>query len=71
MSDILDTALMHPRDQIALAIRLIPVEVLEDARKEAADSSVERSVGYVGAGIIVVVWLVTLVGVFRLIKFLF
>ena len=55
---------------IALAIRLIPAEVLNDAREQAAASSVERSVGYVGAGIIAVVWLVILVGIFRLIRFL-
>ena len=56
---------------IALAIRLIPAEVLEDARKEAADSGVGRSVGYIGAGIIAIIWVVILIGVFRLIKFLF
>lgn len=56
---------------IALAIRLIPVDVLEDAREKAANQSVERSVGYVGAGIIAIVWIVILIGLFRLIKFLF
>jgi len=56
---------------IALAIRLIPAEVLEDAREKAATQSVERNVGYVGAGIIVIVWIVILIGTFRLIKFLF
>ena len=56
---------------IALAIRLIPVDVLEDAQEKAANQSVERSVGYVGAGIIAIVWIVILIGLFRLIKFLF
>jgi len=55
---------------IALAIRLIPAEVLEDARKTVANQGVERSVGYVGAGMIAVVWIVILLGVFRLIRFL-
>jgi uncharacterized membrane protein YkvA (DUF1232 family) len=56
---------------IALAIRLIPAEVLEDAREKAASQSVERSVGYVGAGMILMVWIIILIGVIRLIKFLF
>jgi len=56
---------------IALAIRLIPAEVLEDAREKAATQSVERNVGYVGAGIIAIVWIIILIGVIRLIRFLF
>jgi len=56
---------------IALAIRLIPAEVLEDAQEKAASQSVERSVGYVGAGMILMVWIIILIGVIRLIKFLF
>ena len=56
---------------IALAIRLIPAEVLDDAREKAATQSVERSVGHIGAGIIAVVWIIILIGIFRLIRFLF
>jgi len=56
---------------IALAIRLIPAEVLEDARGKATDMGVERSVGYIGAGIIAIMWIIILIGVFRLIRFLF
>jgi uncharacterized membrane protein YkvA (DUF1232 family) len=56
---------------IALAIWLIPVEVLEEAREKAAGFSVEGGVGYVGAGIIAIVCIVVLIGVFRLIRFLF
>jgi len=52
---------------IVLAIRLIPAEVMEDARSKVTGSGVERSVGYIGAGIIVIVWVVVLIGVFRLI----
>ena len=55
---------------IALAVRLIPPEVLEEARAKVAVQGVERRVGYIGAGIIVLVWIVILIGVFRLIKFL-
>jgi uncharacterized membrane protein YkvA (DUF1232 family) len=55
---------------ITLAIRLIPAEVLTDARETAATQGVERSAGYIGAGMIVVVWAVVLVSVFRLIRFL-
>jgi len=56
---------------IALAIRLIPAEVLTKARETVATQSVERSVGYVGMGMILIVWIVVLFGVFRLIRFLF
>ena len=66
----LDDVIIVPAG-IALAIRLIPVEALEDARETAANSSVERSVGYVGMGFIAIVWIVILIGVFCLIKFLF
>jgi uncharacterized membrane protein YkvA (DUF1232 family) len=55
---------------ITLVLRLIPAEVLDEARKTAATQGVERSVGYIGAGIIATVWIVILVGIFRLIKFL-
>jgi uncharacterized membrane protein YkvA (DUF1232 family) len=56
---------------IALAIRLIPAEVLEDAREHAKQAEgPERSVGYVGFTVIVIVWIVILIGVFRLIRFL-
>ena len=66
----LDDLLIVPAG-IALAIRLIPAEVLDDARKTAAGLSVERSVGYIGAVVIAIMWIVILIGVFRLIRFLF
>ena len=55
---------------ITLAIRLIPAEVLEEARETAATRGVERSVGYVGAGIIIFMWIVILIGALYLIKIL-
>src|SRR4026208_1458020 len=53
-----------------LAVRMIPPEVLEEARGKVAGSSLERSVGYIGAGMIVVMWIVGLIGVVYLIRIL-
>jgi uncharacterized membrane protein YkvA (DUF1232 family) len=53
-----------------LAIRLIPAEVLEEARGKVAGSGLERRAGYVGAVIIVMVWIVLLIVILHLIKFL-
>jgi len=53
-----------------LAVRMIPPEVLKEARKTVATQRVEGSVGYVGAGIIIFMWIVVLIGVVYLIKFL-
>ena len=55
---------------LALAIRLIPVGVLEEAREKVAGSSVERSVRIVGVFIIVLVWIIIIFFIIRLIKFL-
>jgi len=55
---------------IALAIRLIPAEVLEEAQNKVSGSGLERSVGYIGTGFILILWFVVLVGVIRLIRFL-
>jgi len=66
----LDDIILVPAG-IALAIRLIPAEALEDARGKVTGSGLERSVGYVGTGLIIVMWLVVLIGLLRLIKFLF
>ena len=43
---------------IWLAVRLIPAEVMKDARATAAAQGVDRRVGKVGAAIIVVMWIV-------------
>ena len=47
---------------IWLAVRLIPPEVLEEARAIAAMRDVDRSVGKVGAVLIVLVWIIAAVG---------
>ena len=46
---------------IALAIRLIPAEVLEEARGKVASYGLERGVGYIGAGIIIVIWILAII----------
>lgn len=65
----LDDLLIVPGG-IALAISLIPPEVLEEARKTAATERVARSVRYIGTSIIILVWIVVLIGVLYLIKIL-
>ena len=46
---------------IALAIRLIPAEVLAEARLRVATQGVERGVGLVGAGIIIIIWILAII----------
>lgn len=55
---------------LALAVRLIPAEVLEEARGKVASSGVGRSVKVVGVIVIVLVWIVILIFIIRLIQFL-
>ena len=55
---------------LALAIRLIPAEVLEEARGRVAGLSVERSVKVIGVGVIVLTWVILLIFILRLIQFL-
>lgn len=53
-----------------LAVKLVPAEVLEEAREKAKQAKgPERSVGYIGIAVIVLAWVVILIGVLRLIKF--
>jgi uncharacterized membrane protein YkvA (DUF1232 family) len=52
-----------------LAVRLIPPEVLAEARVRAATQGLDRRVGYIGVGIIILVWIVILIGAVYLIKF--
>jgi uncharacterized membrane protein YkvA (DUF1232 family) len=55
---------------LALAIRLIPAEVLVETREKVAGSGLDRSVGYIGAGIVIFMWMVILIGVVHLIRIL-
>jgi len=43
---------------------------LAEARGKVAASGLERNVGYIGAMLIVVMWIVVLIGAIYLIKFL-
>ncbi len=42
---------------IALVLKLIPPEVMDEARLTASAKNPERSLGWIGAGIIIFVWL--------------
>ena len=57
---LLDDIIITPLG-IALAIRLIPAEVLADARLKVATHGVERRVGYVGARIIIIIWILAII----------
>ena len=46
---------------IWLAVRLIPAEVLEEARATAATQSLDRRVGIVGASIIIFIWILAII----------
>ncbi|GAB4457259.1 MAG: hypothetical protein Kow0070_08930 [Anaerolineales bacterium] len=64
----LDDLLITPGG-LWLAIRLIPPEVLAEARVKAAGSGVEGSVRLAGAAVIILVWVVILVFIGWLIQF--
>ena len=46
-----------------LAVRLIPPEVLEEARATAATHSVDRRVGMIGAAVILLIWILAIIWV--------
>jgi uncharacterized membrane protein YkvA (DUF1232 family) len=48
---------------IWLAVRMIPAEVLEEARATAAARGVDRNLGKVGAVIIISVWIPAAIGI--------
>jgi uncharacterized membrane protein YkvA (DUF1232 family) len=55
---------------IWLAVRLIPPEVLAEARAEAAARGVDKSVGKVGAMLIILVWIIAaLIAVYLFLRF--
>jgi len=45
-----------------LAVRMIPPEVLAEAREQAATQGVDRNVGKIGAVIIVLLWIIGITG---------
>jgi uncharacterized membrane protein YkvA (DUF1232 family) len=47
---------------IALALRMIPPQVMKEAREVARNHSPSRTVGIVGAGIIVLIWILAIIG---------
>ena len=65
----LDDLLITPGG-LWLAIRMIPAEVLEEARGKVSGSGVERSLRYIGLAMILVVWIVILISALYLVKFL-
>src|SRR5690242_4905494 len=56
----LDDLILVPAG-IALALKMIPPEVMAQARATAAAQSVERRVGFIGAGIIALIWILTII----------
>jgi uncharacterized membrane protein YkvA (DUF1232 family) len=52
---------------IWLAVRLIPAEVLAEARATAATREIDRRVGILGATLIILVWILAALGVIYLI----
>ena len=46
---------------IALALKLIPPQVMAEARVTAASQRAERRVGFIGAGIIALIWILTII----------
>jgi uncharacterized membrane protein YkvA (DUF1232 family) len=48
---------------IWLAVRLIPPEVMEEARATAATHGFDKSIGKVGAVIIISVWMIAAIGI--------
>ena len=56
----LDDLLLIPAG-VALAIRMIPVTVMQEAREKAArDFSEGKSIGFWGAAIVILIWLIVL-----------
>jgi uncharacterized membrane protein YkvA (DUF1232 family) len=55
---------------IALAIRLIPAEVLAEARTRAAGSGVSRGAALLGVAVVILVWIIAAAGVMYLVFWL-
>lgn len=46
---------------IWLAVRLVPPDVMEEARATAATQGIDRRVGIIGAGIILLIWILAII----------
>lgn len=46
---------------IALALRLIPHEVMEEARQQASEATLDKRAGRVGAAIMALIWILAIV----------
>ncbi len=46
---------------IALALKLIPHEVMEEARQQASEAALDKRAGRLGAAIIVLIWILAIV----------
>lgn len=46
---------------IALAVQLIPTQVMEEARATAATQGFDGRVGIIGAGIIIIIWILAII----------
>ena len=57
---LLDDIIITPLG-IALAIQFIPAEVLAEARLTASTHGFDRRVGLVGAGIIIIIWILAII----------
>ena len=62
----LDDLILIPAG-IALAIRMIPPQVMADARKAAQHDGSEKGLGMLGAGIIVLIWILAIIVIASLI----
>lgn len=56
----LDDLILIPAG-IALALKMIPPQVMAEARVMAASHRAERRMGFIGAGIIALIWILTII----------
>jgi uncharacterized membrane protein YkvA (DUF1232 family) len=70
----LDDLILVPAG-IALALKMIPAEVMEEARKTASSQGLSRAgprdpgrgIGWIGAGTILLIWILAIIGIASLV----
>jgi uncharacterized membrane protein YkvA (DUF1232 family) len=63
----LDDLILVPAG-LALALRMIPVEVIKEARKMAAQAEGSgKGIGWIAAGVILLIWILAIIGVASLV----